>query len=91
VGNPYTNTLPSRGYGRLHSVASPVISCTNRSCKDGGFDILQDISKMVHERLMTSLRDWANPSSPGKSEAPAQLVNWDQKDEAGRVASEIWS
>jgi hypothetical protein len=46
---------------------------------------------MVHERLMTSLRDWANPSSPGKSEAPAQLVNWDQKDEAGRVASEIWS
>ena len=53
MGNPYTNTLPSRAYGRSHSVANPIISCANRHCKDGGFDILQDISKMVHERLAT--------------------------------------
>jgi hypothetical protein len=53
VGNPYTSTLPRRGYGRPHSVASKLIECANRHCKDGGFDILQDISKMVHEQLMT--------------------------------------
>jgi hypothetical protein len=53
MGNPYTNTLPSRAYGRPHSVANRVIACANRNCKSGGFDILQDISKMVHERLTT--------------------------------------
>jgi hypothetical protein len=51
TSNPYTNTLPRRGYGRSHSVADRVIACANRNCKGGGFDILQDISKMVHERL----------------------------------------
>jgi len=50
-GNPYTSTLPSRAYGRPHSAANRVIACCNRSCKNGGFDILQDISKMVRERL----------------------------------------
>ena len=53
IGNPYTSTLPSRAYGRPHSVTNRVIACANRGCKNGGFDILQDISKMVHERLMT--------------------------------------
>jgi hypothetical protein len=53
MGNPYTNTLPTRAYGRPHSVASRVIQCANRRCKDGGFDVLQDISKMVHEQLTT--------------------------------------
>jgi len=53
MGNPYTSTLPTRGYGRPHSLASRVIACANRSCKGGGFDLLQDISKMVHERLTT--------------------------------------
>jgi hypothetical protein len=53
MGNPYTSTPPTRGYGRRYSVASRVIACANRSCKGGGFDILQDISKMVHERLTT--------------------------------------
>src|SRR5215472_2355529 len=53
MGNPYTNTLPGRAYGRSHSVASRFIQCANRNCKDGGFDILQNISAMVHERLTT--------------------------------------
>jgi len=53
TGNPYTQTLPSRAYGRPHSVANRVIACANRNCKGGSFDILQDISKMVHERLTT--------------------------------------
>ena len=53
TGNPYTQTLPSRAYGRARPVINRVIACANRSCKDGGFGILQDISKMVHERLMT--------------------------------------
>ena len=53
TGNPYTQTLPSRAYGRSHSVSSRLIQCANRNCKDGGFDILRDISKMVHERLTT--------------------------------------
>ena len=51
MGNPYTSTLPSRAYGRPHSATNRVIACANRNCKNGGFDILQDISKMVHERL----------------------------------------
>ena len=53
TGNPYTQTLPSRGYGRPRSVANQVIACANRKCKGGGFDILADISKMIHERLST--------------------------------------
>ena len=53
TGNPYTGTLPSRGYGRSHSVTNRVIACANRNCQSGGFDILRDISKMVHERLTT--------------------------------------
>ena len=53
MGNPYTNTLPSRAYGRSHPVTNRVIACGNRNCKSGGFDILQDISKMVHEQLTT--------------------------------------
>jgi hypothetical protein len=53
MSNPFDATLPSRAYGRPHSVANPIISCANRRCKDGGFDILQDISEMVRERLTT--------------------------------------
>lgn len=53
TGNPYTGTLPSRAYGRPHPVTNRLIACANRGCKNGGFDILQEISKMVHERLMT--------------------------------------
>ena len=53
TGNPYTQTLPTRAYGRPHSLASRLIQCANRNCKDGGFDILPDISKMVRERLTT--------------------------------------
>ena len=51
TGNPYTQTLPSRAYGRSHSAASHVIACANRHCQGGGFDILPDISKMVRGRL----------------------------------------
>src|SRR5262249_9367117 len=51
VGNPYTSSLPSRAYGRPRSVTNPLIACANRNCKDGGFDILQDVSTMIHERL----------------------------------------
>ena len=53
VGNPYTHTPPSRAYGRPRSVTSRVIVCANRNCKRGGFDILQDVSQMVHEKLET--------------------------------------
>jgi hypothetical protein len=53
VGNPYTSTLPSRTYGLPRPVTSPIISCANRNCRSGGFDIFQDISEMVHEKLNT--------------------------------------
>jgi hypothetical protein len=53
VGNPYTSTLPSRTYGLPFPVTSPIISCANRHCRDGGFDIFQDILEMVHEKLTT--------------------------------------
>ena len=53
VGNPYTNMLPSRAYGRSHPVSNRLIACANRNCKSGGFDITNDISKMVRERLTT--------------------------------------
>jgi hypothetical protein len=53
VGNSYTSTLPSRTYGLPSRVTSPIISCANRHCRDGGFDIFQDISEMVHEKLTT--------------------------------------
>ena len=53
VGNPYTSTLPSRTYGLPRPVTSPIISCANRHCRDGGFDIFQDISELVHEKLTT--------------------------------------
>ena len=53
TGNPYTQTLPSRAYGRQHSVARVIIQCANRKCQGGGFDILPDISRMVRERLTT--------------------------------------
>ena len=53
MGNPYTSTPPTSAYGSQHSVTNPIIACANRNCKGGGFDILQDISRMVHERLTT--------------------------------------
>src|SRR5262249_1684897 len=65
MGNPYTSTLPSRAYGRPHPVANRVIACANRNCKSGGFDILQDISKMVHERLTTKEFVQACPGNEG--------------------------
>ena len=70
VGNPYTSTLPSRTYGLPHSVARRVIECANRSCKRGGFDIFQDISKMVNEkstvREFTQVCRGEESSSTGK-------------------------
>lgn len=53
MGNPYTQTPPSRAYGRPHSVMNRVLDCANRNCKSGGFDILTNISAMVHDRLTT--------------------------------------
>jgi len=53
VGNPYTNTLPSRTYGLPRPVTSRIISCANRNCRRGGFDIFQDISEMMREKLTT--------------------------------------
>jgi len=53
VGNPYTSALPSRTFGLPRPVTSPIISCANRNCRSGGFDIFQDISEMVHENLTT--------------------------------------
>jgi len=53
VGNPYTSAPPSRAYGLPHPVTSPIISCANRNCRSGGFDIFQDIAEMVHEKLVT--------------------------------------
>jgi hypothetical protein len=53
VGNPYTSTLPSRTYGLPRPLTSPIISCANRNCRNGGFDIFQDIAAMVHENLTT--------------------------------------
>jgi hypothetical protein len=53
AGNPYTQTLPRRGYGLPRHVSTPIISCANRNCRDGGFDVLADISKMIHERQTT--------------------------------------
>ena len=53
TGNPYTQTLPSRAHGLPRHISSPIISCANRNCRDGGFDVLADISKMIHERLTT--------------------------------------
>lgn len=53
VSNPFTQTLPSRAYGRSHPVTNRIIACANRNCKGGGFDIRPDISKMIHERLTT--------------------------------------
>src|SRR5207302_11132469 len=52
VGNPYTSAPASRAYGLPHPVTSPIISCANRNCRRGGFDILQDIAEMVHEKLV---------------------------------------
>lgn len=51
MGNPYTSTPATSAYGRQHSVANQVIQCSNPNCKGGGFDILRDVSGMVHERL----------------------------------------
>ena len=51
AGNPFTSTPPSRTYGLPRPVTSPIISCANRRCRNGGFDILQDISEMVREKL----------------------------------------
>ena len=50
VGNPFTSTPPSRAYGLPRPVTSPIISCANRNCRSGGFDIFQDIAEMVHEK-----------------------------------------
>ena len=50
VGNPYASALPSRTYGLPRAVTSPIISCANRHCRDGGFDVSQDISEMVDEK-----------------------------------------
>lgn len=72
TGNPYTNTLPGRGYGRSHSIASPVIQCANRNCKDGGFNILPDISKMIHERLTTKEFVQVCSGNEGSAKGPGQ-------------------
>lgn len=53
VGNPYTSTPPSRAYGLPRPVTSLIISCANRNCRSGGFDIFQDVAEMVHEKLVT--------------------------------------
>jgi hypothetical protein len=53
VGNPYTSTLPSRTYGLPRPVTSRVIPCANRNCRRGGFDMFQDISEMMREKLAT--------------------------------------
>ena len=69
VGNPYVRQTAS-GYGRLHSLTSPVISCANWNCRGGGFDILQDISRMVHERLTTKEFVQACRNSQGSKKEP---------------------
>ncbi len=53
VGNPYTSTLPPKEYGPPRSIAGRTIPCANRSCRRGGFNILQEISEMVYEGLTT--------------------------------------
>jgi hypothetical protein len=55
VSNLFTHALPSRTYGRPHSLANWLIACANRSCKNGSLDILQDISKMVQSRTSDSV------------------------------------
>ena len=72
VGNPYISTPTTSGYGRPHSVTGPVISCANWSCKGGGFDILQDISRMVHERLTTKEFVQACRNSQSSNEGPGR-------------------
>lgn len=72
MGNPYTSTPTTSAYGRQHSVTSPVISCTNWNCRGGGFDILQDISRMVHERLTTKEFVQACRNSQSSKQGPGQ-------------------
>ena len=64
VGNPYSSTLPSRTYGLPHSAARRVIECANRSCKGGGFDILQDISSCAVRGDRPRRPDWRLQSLP---------------------------
>ena len=78
VGNPYTNTLPSRTYGLPRPVTSPIISCANRNCRTGGFDIFQDISEMVQENLTT--KEFAkvcpgDAGSPGGAKRGQECTN----------------
>jgi hypothetical protein len=72
MGNPYTSTPPASAYGRQHSVANPVIACVNRNCKGGGFDILQSISRMVHEQLTTKEFVQICRNNVGSKEAPGR-------------------
>ena len=72
MGNPYTSTPPTSAYGSLHSVANRMIECANRNCKGGGFDILQDISRMVFERLITKEFVQVCRNSRGSEEGPRQ-------------------
>jgi hypothetical protein len=53
VGKPYMSTLPPRTYGAPHPVRGRKIRCANPKCRRGGFDISQDISEMVYEKLTT--------------------------------------
>lgn len=72
TGNPYTQTLPSRAYGRPHPVANRIIACANRNCKSGGFDILKDLSKMVHERLTMKEFVQVCSGSEGSTKVPGR-------------------
>ena len=72
MGNPYTSMSTTSAYGRQHSVASPVISCANWNCRGGGFDTLQDISRMVQERLTTKEFVQACRNSQSSKEGPGR-------------------
>src|SRR5690349_15351543 len=72
AGNPYTQTLPSRAYSLPRHVSTPIISCANRNCRDGGFDILRDISKMVEQRLTTKEFVQVCNGNEGNTRAPGR-------------------
>src|SRR5437899_4839937 len=68
AGNPYTTTPPGRSYGLPHSAATRVIPCANRSCNGRGFDIFQDISEMVREKL--HIKEFVQVCSPPDPSPP---------------------
>ena len=72
TGNPYTQILPSRAYGLPRHVSTPIISCANRNCRDGGFDVLADMSKMIHERLATKEFVQVCNSNEGSAKRPSR-------------------